>query len=172
MLRLVGILLLMTGCIGLGYNAVAEEKQRIRELREIRSIMLRIQNEMTYGKRTLPEICNLFGESGEEPYRTIFCMIFQKAQENDGATLERIWMEEMENGIRNLPLKREEKEILKSLPGHTGIADGNMQAAGIGQSLDIITGRIAQADTEYENKSRVIMSISVTAGLFLSILLL
>ncbi len=172
MLRMVGILLLMTGCIGLGYHTVSEEKQRIRELREIRHMMLRIQSEMTYGKRTLPEICNLLAENGEEPYRTIFRRIFQKAEENDGATLERIWMEEMENGLRNLPLKREEKTILKNLSGCNGIADENMQAAGVGQSLDVLTRQIDRAETEYENKSRVIMSISVTAGLFLSILLL
>lgn len=172
MFRLVGILLLMTGCIGLGYRAVSEEKQRIRQLREIRHMMLRIQSEMTYGKRTLPEICSLLAQNGAEPYRTIFCRIFQKAAENDGATLERIWMEEMETGLRDLPLKQEEKEILKNLSGGSGITDEAMQAAGVGQSLDFLTRRIDRAETEYESRSRVIMSISVAAGLFLSILLL
>lgn len=43
MCKLAGILLLMIGCIGLGRNKVAEEKRRIRELREIRRMVLRIQ---------------------------------------------------------------------------------------------------------------------------------
>ena len=80
MFKLTGILLLMTGCCGLGINRVAEATQRIRELREIRRMVIRIQSEMVYGKRALPEICLLFGQCMEEPYRTAFLTIFRKLE--------------------------------------------------------------------------------------------
>lgn len=171
MLKLAGIMLLMAGCIGLGISRVAEEKGRIRELREIRQIVTRLKNEMAYGKRTLPEICRLLGESGKEPYRTIFLDIFRKTEENAGASLVSIWKEEMENGMRMLPLKEEEKDILRDLPERIFCPDEVMQAADIGQSLEMITAHILSAEAEYANKSRVIISVSVTAGIFLSILL-
>lgn len=172
MLKLAGILLLMTGCIGLGINKVTEEKGRIRELREIRRIVQRMQHEMIYGKRTLPEICLLFGQCMKEPYRSAFLEVFQRLDENDGTALEHIWKERMEACMSGLPLKEEEKEILYSLPQQQGILDETMQAADVGQSLDLLTEHIHRAEAEYENKSRVIMSISVMAGLFLAILLL
>lgn len=172
MFRFAGILLLMAGCTGLGINKVAEEKGRIRELREIRGIIIRMQNEMIYGKRTLPEICLLFGEWAKEPYRSAFTAIFERFEENDGRVLQVLWEEEMEKCMKNLPLKEEEKAFLKNLPAQFGIPDETIQAAGIGQSLDTLTERIAKAQTEYENKAKVIMSISIMAGLFLIILLL
>lgn len=172
MLKLAGIVLLMIGCIGLGTNKVAEEKRRIRELREIRRMIQRMQNEMVYGKRTLPEICLLFGQYMEEPYKEAFLAIFQSLEENDGRALEEIWKEQMAVCMKSLPLREEEKDILRSLPEHQSILDETMQAASVGQSLDFLTGRIHQAEAEYGNKSRVIMSISVMAGLFLAILLL
>lgn len=172
MLKLAGILLLMTGCIGLGINKAAEEKERIRELREIRRIVQRMQYEMRYGKRTLPEICLLFGQCMKEPYRSAFLEVFQRVEENDGTALEHIWKERMRACMSSLPLKEEEKEILYTLPEQQGILDETMQAADAGQSLDLLTEHIRRAEAEYENKSRVIMSISVMAGLFLAILLL
>ena len=172
MFKFAGILLLMAGCTGLGINKVAEEKGRIRELREIRSIIIRMQNEMVYGKRTLPEICLLLGEWAKEPYRSAFTVIFEKMEENDGRVLQVLWEEEMDQCMKDLPLKEEEKDILKNLPAQLGIPDETIQAAGIGQSLDMITEHIAKAQTEYESKAKVIMSISIMAGLFLIILLL
>lgn len=172
MLKLAGILLLMAGCSGLGINKVAEEKRRIRELREIRRMVLRIQNEMTYGKRALPEICLLFGQCMEEPYRNAFREIFRRLEENGGSSLNRIWREQLEDCMRNLPLHREEKNILCRLPEYLGILDEKQQAADIGQSLDMLAAHIAQAEKEYENRARVIMSVSITAGIFIVILLL
>lgn len=172
MLKLAGILLLMIGCTGLGINKVSEEKRRIKELREIRRMIIRMQNEMRYGKRTLPEICLLFGQCMEEPYRSAFLELFYKLEENDGTVLNKMWKEQMDTCMMGLPLKEEEKNILKNLPEHLGIQDETMQAADIGQSLDMLEDHIHQAEAEYENKIRVIMSISVMAGLFLTILLL
>ena len=172
MLKLAGILLLMTGCIGLGINKVAEEKRRIRDLREIRRIVQRMQSEMMYGKRTLPEICLLFSQCMREPYRSAFLEIFQRINENDGSSLERIWKERMNICMDTMPLREEEKEILRGLPEHQGILDETLQAAGVGQSLDVLEEHIRQAEAEYENKSKVIMSISVMTGLFITILLL
>ena len=74
--------------------------------------------------------------------------------------------------MENMPLGEEEKNILIGLPEHMGIMDGAMQAADIGQSLDMLTGHIVRTETEYENKAKVIMSVSVMAGLFLVIWLI
>lgn len=172
MLKLAGIIMLMLGCTGLGINKVSEEKMRIRELREIRRMVVRIQSEMVYGKRTLPEICLLLSRSASEPYSSAFLMIFQRLEENDGSILENIWKEQLNSCMEGMPLREEEKNILINLPEHMGIMDETMQAADIGQSLDMITAHIAKTETEYENKAKVIMSVSVMAGLFLVIWLL
>lgn len=172
MLKLAGIIMLMFGCIGLGIDKVSEEKRRICQLREIRNMVVRIQNEMVYGKRTLPEICIILSRNAIEPYSSAFLQIFRQLEENDGTMLENIWKEQLKNCMKDMPLEEEEKNILISLPEHMGIMDSAIQAADIGQSLDMLTDHIAKTETEYENKAKVIMSVSVMAGLFLVIWLL
>lgn len=172
MLKLAGIVMLLAGCVGMGISKVGDEKSRVNELRQIKKIIIRIQNEMIYGKRTLPEICFLLSQCMEMPYQNIFLGIYQQLRENKGDVLETIWKEQMAIGLKPLPLKIEEKNILYCLPEHLGIQDETMQAASIGQSLDMLTEHIRQAETEYENKAKVIMCLSITAGLFISIILL
>lgn len=171
MCKLAGMILLLTGCIGLGAEKVSEEKRRIAALRELYRIMTRIQKEMVYGKRTLPEICRLLEQCTREPYQGIFSAVYQDMERKDGTLLERSWRMRMEAGLKGLPLKEEEKNILLDLPAHLGILDESMQADDIGQSLDMVKGHIRQAECEYENKRKVIMSISITTGIFLVILL-
>lgn len=172
MLKLAGISLLMIGCMGLGISKVSEEKRRIRELREIQRMMLRLRNEIVYGKRTLPEICAIFGECMEEPYKRAFAEIFRRLEENDGSILYKIWKDNMKKCVDSMPLKEDEKAVLINIPAYLGILDESAQAADIGESADMVQERIRRAEAEYENKSRVIMSISLMAGLFLTILLL
>ena len=172
MFKLAGILLLLFGCTGLGINKVAEEKQRIRDLGEIHRIIVRIQDEMVYGKRTLPEIGLILGKCAEEPYRRAFLTIAEKWQEGKETDLAYLWRDELEICMQKLPLTEEEKEILLHVPTRLGLMDEKQQAAGIGQSLDIIKAHSKKAEAEYGDKARVIMSISVMAGLFIGILLL
>lgn len=172
MYKLAGMLLLLTGCIGLGAEMVSEEKRRIAELRELYRIMTRIQKEMVYGKRTLPEICRLLEQCAKELYQRIFSEIYQDMERKDGVLLEKIWRARMEEGLNGSQLKEEEKSILLDLPVHLGILDESMQADDIGQSLDMVKEHIRQEERDYESKRKVIMSISITAGIFLVILLL
>ncbi len=172
MLKLAGMILLMTGCVGFGINKVSEEKRRIRELREIKRMVLRVRSEIVYGKRTLPEICLLLGQYAKEPYSQAFSRIFQRMEKNDGSVLPDVWKEELGLCMKGLPLKEEEKEVILSLPDRSGIMDENGQADNTGQSLDMIDERIRRAESEFEGKSRVILSISVMSGFFIIILLL
>lgn len=172
MLKLAGIMMLMFGCVGLGINKVSEEKQRIAELREIRNIIMRIQSEMAYGKRTLPEICLILKESAAAPYDSAFLKIFDRIEENDGRDIGSIWKECFTLCMEDMPLDKEEKNILINLTDRVGMMDEAIQADNIGQYPDMITEHIVQAESEYKNKSKVIISVSIMAGLFLTIWLL
>ena len=88
MLKLVGSLCILAGCIGWGAGRIGEEKSRIRHLQEWIRIIRRIQNEIAYGKRTLPEICLLLSESCPEPYRECFGAIYEQAGRQEGEGLE------------------------------------------------------------------------------------
>lgn len=172
MLKVIGCLCILAGCVGWGGNMIKEEKNRIRHLQELIRIIRRIQNEVTYGKRTMPEICLILSKSCHEPYRECFRSIYELSGRPDGECLEQVWRRQMDQYLQAVCLQEDEKEILKSLPQNSGIQEEKFQAESIGQSMDLLTRKCVQAEDAYENKSRVIFSLSILAGVFLTILLL
>lgn len=172
MLKIAGCLCILAGCIGWGMGRVRDEKSRIRHLQEVIRTIKRIQNEISYGRHTLPEICLILSEYCMAPYETCFRTIYERAVQQNGACLEEIWEEEMTRSLHKTRLQEEEKEILISLPQNLGIQEEKYQAESIGQSMDLLLRKCRQAEDAYENKSRVIFSLSILTGVFLTILLL
>ena len=62
--------------------------------------------------------------------------------------------------------------MLRRIPDCLGMQDGTLQAMHIGQSMDMLTRKCRQAEENYESKTRVIRSISILVGLFLTIFLI
>ena len=172
MLRLAGCVCILAGCVGWGGNKIREEKKRIRHLQELIRIIRRIQSEIRYGKHTLPEICLILSECCEEPFRACFGSIYERTGREDDSCLEQIWTQEMKGLMQSVSLQKEEQEILRNLPQNLGLQEEKYQAESIGQSMDLLIRKCRQAEDAYENKSRVIFSLSILTGVFLIILLL
>ncbi len=172
MFKLVGFLCIMAGCIGWGDGKVREEQDRIRHLRELIRIIRRIQDEIRYGKHTLPEICLILSEYSDAWYGPHFRQIYEQIRQRNGTGLETIWTRQMELCFQGVPLQEEEKDVLRRLPENLGMREETLQAVNIGQSMDMLARKCRQVEETYQNKSRVIRSVSILAGVFLTIILL
>lgn len=172
MFKVVGFLCIMIGCIGLGDGRIHEEKDRVRHLRELIRIVRRIQDEIRYGKHTLPEICLILSEYSDTWYGSYFWQIYEQFEQKNGTDLETIWTNQMDLCFRGVPLQEEEKDVLRRLPDNLGLQEETLQAVNIGQSMDMLVRKCRQAEEAYEGKVKVIRSVSILVGLFLTILLI
>ncbi len=172
MLKLLGSLGILIGCVGFGLDRIGEEKGRISHLQEVIRIIRRIQSEISYGKHTLPEICLILAGTCAAPYRECFRAVYDKAQRQEGNCLEQIWVQEFTQCMQNVQLQEEEKEILRNLPQNLGIQEEKYQAESIGQSMDLLTRKCREAEDAYADKSRMIFGLSILSGVFMTILFL
>lgn len=172
MLKVLGSFSILIGCIGWGINQIGEEKGRISHLRELIRIIRRIQSEISYGKHTLPEICLILAGVCATPYRECFGRIYDRIGRQEESCLEQIWIQELTQCMQNVQLQEEEKEVLRNLPQNLGIQEEKYQAESIGQSMDLLVRKCREAEDAYDNKSRVIFSLSILSGVFLAILFL
>ena len=172
MFKLGGTLCILAGCIGWGCSRISEEKCRIRHLRELIRIIKRIQTEISYGKHTLPEICLILAECSDVSYRPYFQRIFEQVGRENGASLTQAWEQQIGLCLREAPLSEEEKRVLKDIPQSLGLLEEKQQAESIGQSMELLVRTCTKAEENYENKSKMIFSISLLTGIFLTILVL
>lgn len=172
MFKVVGIACILVGCIGWGIDRIVEEQSRVQHLREMIRIIKRIQDEISYGKHTLPQICLTLSEYCNELYQPYFKEIYEQMDQGSGISLEQIWGRQMGECLHRAPLSEEEKDILRSLPQNLGIQEEKLQAKSIGQSMEYLVRQCRKAEDAYDNRSRMILSVSVLMGVFLTILLI
>lgn len=172
MFKIVGILCVLVGCIGYGLNRIGEERSRIGHLGETIRIIKRIQDEISYGKHTLPEICLILSECCAPPFQQCFSQIYEQINAKSGVPINSIWEQQMEQCMRNTLLTDEEKDILRKLPRGLGMQDEKLQAESIGRSVELLVRNRSKLEDAYENKAKMIFSVSILMGVFLTIMLL
>ncbi len=170
--KLAGVACILAGSVGWGLGRVGEERRRVEYLREILRIVRRMQDEIDYGKRTLPEICLILSECCGPLYGACFRRIYELTGQGDGAPVKRVWEEQVKACQAEAPLSEAEKAILGNLPQCLGMREEKQQARNIGRYAETAYESCRKAEGAYENKTRMLLSLSVLAGAFLTILLL
>ncbi len=166
MYKIAGILCILTGCVGLGNLKVRKDQDRIRYLRGLIHMIQRIQDEIGYGKYTLPEICLLLADGSDAWYAPYLEEIHRRMFLGDGTGLKEVWGVQMEACLRGLPLQEDEREVMIKLPAYLGAQER------FGQPVELLIRKCRQSDEAYENRAKMIHSVSLLTGLLLSILLL
>lgn len=172
MFKIAGILCILAGCTGWGISRIGEERSRVRHLREMICIIRRIRDEIGYSKHTLPEICLILSEHCDSLYQPYFKRIHEQMSRGSGASLDSIWEQQIRQCLCGAPLSEDEKDILKNLPKNVGMQEEKLQAESIGRSVELLVKSRRKSEDAYENKARMILSVSVLAGVFLTIMLL
>lgn len=172
MYKLVGIFCIFLGCLGYGISRIGEERSRVGHLREMIRVIRRMQDEISYGKHTLPEICLIMAEYCNESYQPFFNQIYEQVCKGSGIPLEHIWEQQMSQCLHDTPLSDEEKDVLRKLPKNMGMQEERLQAESIGRSKELLVRNCRKAEDAYENKAKMILSVSALTGVFLTILLL
>ncbi len=172
MYKLIGILCILAGCVGWGSARVGQEKDRVRNLRALFHILGQMRSEISYGKHTLPEICLLLAELNDKCYKACFVRVYERTREENGGDFPEVWEEEMRACLAGLPLREDERETVAGLPKTLSFQEEGGQSGRIGQAEEFLEGRYRQAEETYENRAKMIRSISILTGLLLAILLL
>lgn len=171
MYKAVGILCILLGCAGWGNLRIGQERERIRQLRLMGRILERIRTEIAYGKHTLPEICLMLTDINDERYNKCFQNIYEAATES-GTEMPQLWRTEFQAFLEKQPIQAEERDVFVGLPERLRFQEETGQAENIGQAEVFFTQRCKKAEEDCENRTKMIRSVSILAGLLLAIWLL
>ena len=158
-----GRLLFLSGCTALGLARGMALKDRTACLSEFRRSLARLNRELTFALRPLPDLLadlRAVGPAGD---------FFAACREG----LEESWAEAWQTALEetHLPLQEEDRQILREAGEVLGRYDGGSQ----GQALEGLTARLeenlAQARGDEDRLFRVYLALGITAGLFGCILL-
>lgn len=172
MLHLLGSICIIGGSTGLAFRLVQEMRQRMRGMNQMEEILALFQNEIGYSRASLPEACLSIEKRVAEPYRNALQQIRLETEQNSGAGFPDIWRDKMGAALRDVPLKKEEKEIFLSFAAGMGYSDSEMQIRVIERQKIQLAGIKERLEKSMESKAKVITSMGILGGLMLVIILL
>lgn len=172
MLKIIGAILLICGTTGFGLACRDEMNQILYHLRYLQNILELIKSEISYSKATLPEACKNVGKKVHEPYQSSLTTVCEVMKKNKGLTFDVVWKQEMGKCLKKLPLKKKEIDIFLDFSTCSGFPDNKMQVKALEQYYHLLGQSVKTMEESIENKSKVVMSMGLISGIFLTIVLL
>lgn len=171
MLRLLGVLLVVCGCSGMGWYSVSKYATRIRVLQELEQALQFLYGEISYSACDMVELMgklSLRGGSFEKFWQGIQTLLLQ----HKGQPFFTYWKSQLSKIYGYQYLTREERSLIEKIGSNLGNLDRQTQLDTIQMFQKRLERILGQAVKEYHGKARISMVLGVTAGMFLAILLI
>lgn len=170
MIRFLGAALLMAGCGGLGLSAVNRLDSRVRDLRELSAGLEILRRELGWRLSPLPRALETASGGTQGRPARFFTFCAQGAERLAGAPFRTLWL----TGLEQCPLRlsREDRVLLEQLGPVLGRYDGDSQRQAVESVLTGLSRQLAQAEDDRRRLGRVYAVLGLTAGLFLTLVLI
>lgn len=168
MYKLLGIVLVVAGFLGLSFDRVKEEKEGITALKEIKALAVYLCREIEYSHIPIPDICNEYLKRTDGLLGGFLEEVCSEAEEKIGESFESIWQKKAEE---YKGFKEEKKQLIK-LKKCFGFSNLKMQILALTQYIDDIENTILHREKKFQDNKKLILYFGVMSGLLLSIILL
>lgn len=172
MLKMIGIVLTVIGCTGMGFAYKQQFEERLWHLRQMKLIFSLISGTIRYGKATLPESCRQAAQKAEAPYGAALQNIYQIMKENKGLPFSMVWKQEMGRLTKDIPVGEKEKELFLKFGAGNGYMDNEMQQQAIARYTEELELYIKETEKNIREKSKVAVCLGIMGGMFLTIVLI
>ncbi|MCM1327203.1 MAG: stage III sporulation protein AB [Bacteroidales bacterium] len=172
MLRIVGGIMILSGCFGIGVWYRQQFRERAKLLRRMGEILDMLMSEIRYGKSTLPECCRQIGEQAGEPFGKCLIHIYEEMKKNTGAGFGQVFSKHMGQCLEQLPLTKSDKELFLRFAEKSSFADGAMQLKWMEQSREKLGQTVNVLERETEAKGRIAVGLGTMCGLLFILILL
>lgn len=172
LLKMVGALLVITGCVGIGFYKCTEIAGRIEELKEIYRLILMIKSEIDYLAWPLAEAMGKAAGCCKERFRLFFEMIERRLYEKNGETFSEIWADSVYGCFSDSYMKDADLRLLCNIGEHLGLTDKQTQVSALELYMENLKATISHLESTSAQKQRVYKCISAFSGLMAVILLI
>lgn len=166
MQKIVGSIMVIVACTAMGFDKSFKLQSHLNTLETLKNIFVLIKKEIQYTREPLAEIFKRVGKKQEGSLGKWLQQISMELQKRGQGTFYEIWVDSIENNLREIKLSLKEKEDLNQVGKNMGYEET------IDIYLEQLTHSIEQTREEVKSKKKMYQSIGIMCGVFLVILLL
>lgn len=170
--KLCGVLLILTSSFGIGYRLSKELSKRIEELLILKKIILMLRGEIKYGNSPLGEAFETIGIRMKNPYHDFLIDTAHEMGQLEGNTFHEIWKKMKDKHLKYSSLTQKDIERLMSLGENLGYLDKEMQISTIELYLEQLEQEISEAKSNLKKNGRLYQCMGIMGGILITILIL
>lgn len=172
MLKLVGVCLILAGSSGYGIRLYLDLKEGIRHINQWIWMVEAFISEIECRKMSLPDCLREVAESMAEPYGTLLQGAYKSYEADGRGELAACFRRQIKEGTRQVPLQRQEKEIVAGLFEKMAIYDTEMQIKLLRNKKMQLEKCLVKRESELAEKKKLYTSLGVMVGLLLILILI
>ena len=171
MLRGIGGVMIFMGCLGLGVWYRGQLTGRVRALWLLKGVLELLSSEIRYGRATLPECCRHAASQLPAPFCEALREVDERMRRNDGDTFAAVFCECMSKPLKELPLRKEDRDNFLGFASEEGFLDGQMQLRTLERSSELLSDTAERLQKENVEKCRMAVGLGAMGGLLLILVL-
>lgn len=172
MQRIVGFVMIILGCSGMGVWYTRQFGQRLERIQQMIWILESLSAEIRYMRASLPECCRKLSKEAPEPYAQAFGKCLADFQKNTGRQICEICAEALSDCMDGLPVHRQERELFLGAFAVEKASDEESRCRSIEGAVEALKRIAVRLEQEKPEKSKMAVGLGVMSGMLLVILLL
>ena len=160
----------MTGAFGFGYALCYEMNRLLFHYKEQKQMLLYMIHEISFMHMPMQEIFAAASVRLKEPYQSFTFGVSECMGERNGRTLYDIWSAKTEQMQKDGECPKAASAMLMRIGESFGCEGDKMQIDALRLIEEELSEEIAKMSRENEEKSRLIRTLSILAGLFCIVL--
>lgn len=164
------LILILGSSTSIGFLLSNRYINRVEELKSISKLINILQNKIKFTRKPLKDIFSDLSKI--EDNENINSIFFKVSQNLDNQKMNETWNNIVEEEKRNLSLKDEDINLLKTLGSILGKSDVDGQMSEINLFIELLKVQIQKAEKEREKNSKMYKSLGTIIGLAIVIILI
>ncbi len=172
MLGILGAILIIASCTGLGFLYREKEIRRIKELEVLCYTFRIIKSEIILKNQPLPYACQTAGMKVRRNEGKILLKIAETMEMQEGENFSKVWEDCWKSYLEHAALSGEERRRILEFCSFNGYDDSRLQTDILEEEVGQLGRQYLKAKEELERKQKVILVLSSFGGIILTLILL
>ena len=170
-MKLIGILLVLGGCIGMGLYESYYVNARYQHGLAWKKALICLRGEVEYARTPLPEAFQVVGQKNAGKVGKFFVSLSEKLFEADTGQMDEFWQECLDKTFEKKDLLSEDRGIVNDMGKTLGYLDVTMQVNTINLYLERLQQSLALQEREKKEKIRLYNLLGVSGGVFIALMI-
>lgn len=171
MLKFIGALCILSAFTIFGFVQSRQYSRRPRQIRQLISLLQRMETEISFGFTHLPEALRTISVQVAHPLNIMLLRMADQLRAESGKSVKEVWQAAIEESWYLTAMKKTEKEIISQLGFTLGMTDREDQVKHLRLGIVQLQAEEQQARDEQQRYEKMWKSLGVLAGAFVVILI-